>query len=533
MDEESERLIKLVDNILNFSRMETGHLKVERTSCNLNRMIEEAHATLQAKFLAGSINTELRLPRHPCRIDADRELITQLFQNLMSNAAKFTPAGGKVTVTLEEEASAARIVVQDTGKGIPEDQLEKIFERFYQVDASNTREHGGSGLGLAICKNIVDWHDGKIWVENVKDSGAKFVVLLPMKDIVVRQAVSAGFIGSRRFERERYLTLLVEMLAEFLQARKASIMLLEHDQQILRIIAAKGLDLEFVQNTRLEVGDRIAGKVAQTGEPLHVFDIENDFEYGRANNTLFYGTRSFISAPLKDGDEIVGVLNVSDHVEGREFTPRRPGAPRGAERHHRRHAQEARRVREGLDEFRKAQGRDARDSRHAGGVGKQESPRTSPSSRSRSAKKLALDERSLTALRLGMNLYDLGLMRIPRNIRVKKEELTAKEREMLREHPNIGFALISSMGLEDRIMKMVRSHHEHYDGTGYPDGLVGDEIPIEARIVSVVDAFRALMSEGPYRRIYLARGGARRDRERGRHAIRSGRSSKAFGDCAR
>ena len=154
----------------------------------------------------------------------------------------------------------------------------------------------------------------------MKDSGAKFVVLLPIKDIVVRQAVSAGFIGSRRFERERYLTLLVEMLSEFLQARKASIMFLEPDQQILRIVAAKGLDPEFVQNTRLEIGDRIAGKVAQTGEPLHVFDIESDIEYGRANNTLFYGTRSFISAPLKDGDTIVGVLNVSDHVEGREFT---------------------------------------------------------------------------------------------------------------------------------------------------------------------------------------------------------------------
>lgn len=501
MDEESERLIKLVDNILNFSRMETGHLKVEKTVCALNRMIEEAHAALQAKFCSAGINVELRLPRHPCRIEADRELIAQLLQNLLSNAVKFTPAGGKVTVTLEEEAAAARIVVQDTGKGIPEDQLEKIFERFYQVDTSNTREYGGSGLGLAICKNIVDWHDGKIWVENVKESGAKFIVLLPMKDIVVRHAVSAGAIGSRRFERERYLTLLVEMLAEFLQARKASIMLLEKDQQILRVVAAKGLDLEFVQNTRLEVGDRIAGKVAQTGEPLHVFDIENDSEYGRANNALFYGTRSFISAPLRDEGEIIGVLNVSDHVEEREFS---------------RADRELLEALSGiivgmlkkLDAYEKVSAnfeklkdamraildvREAWGSRHlidltlvALAIGE----------------KLNLDERSLTALRLGMNLYDLGLMRIPRNIRVKREELAPKEREVLREHTNIGFSLTSPMGLEDRIMKMVRSHHEHYDGTGYPDGLAGDEIPVEARIVSVVDTLRALMSEGPYRRMY-------------------------------
>ncbi len=501
MREENERLISLVDSMLNFSRLETGHLRVERASCNLNRLVEEAHDALRPSFLERDINTEIRLPRHPCRIDADAELIRQLLRNLMSNAAKFTPAGGNVTVTLEEEASAARVSVQDTGPGIPEDQLEKVFERFYQVDASNTREHGGSGLGLAICKNIVEWHDGSIWVENVKDAGAKVVVVLPMKDIIVRQGSSSGLVGSRRFERDRYLTLLVEMLAEFLQARKASIMLLDRGRHTLRIVAAKGLDPDFVQNTRLTLGERIAGKVAETGEPLHVFDIESEADFGRANNGLFYGTRSFISVPLKDGGETIGVLNVSDHVEGREF------------------ARADREILEALsgiiagmlkklDAYEKVSAnfeklKDAMrailDMREAWG------------SRAlmnltlvalTTGKRLGLDERSLTALRLGMNLYDLGLMKIPRTIRVKREELSSKERETLREHTNVGYTLSSPMGLEDRIMKMVRSHHEHFDGTGYPDGLAGDEIPVEARIVSVVDAFRALMSEGPYRRTF-------------------------------
>jgi signal transduction histidine kinase/HD-GYP domain-containing protein (c-di-GMP phosphodiesterase class II) len=501
MNEENERLIKLVDNMLSYSRLETGNLKVEKSSCNLKLLVEQVHGSLRGVFLARGINTELRLPRHPCRIEADRELIRQLLQNLMSNAAKFTPNGGKVTITLEEEAAAARIIVQDTGAGIPEGQLEKIFERFHQADASDTREHGGSGLGLAICKNIVEWHDGKIWVENVKDSGAKFIVLLPIKDVVIRQATSAGIIGSRRFERERYLSLLVETLAEFLQARKASIMLLDKDQQILRIVAAKGLDADFVENTRLEVGERIAGKVALTGEALHVFDIENEIEYGRANNALFYGTRSFISAPLREGDAIVGVLNVSDHVEGREFTKADrelleslggiiAGMLKKLEAYEK--------VSTNFERLKDAM-RAILDMREAWG--------------SRNimnlallalavGRRLGLDERSLTALRLGMNLYDLGLMHVPRSIRAKREELTAKERERLREHTNVGYTLASPMGLEDRIMRMVRSHHEHFDGTGYPDGLAGDEIPVESRIVSVVDAFRALLSEGPYRRTY-------------------------------
>ena len=145
-------------------------------------------------------------------------------------------------------------------------------------------------------------------------------------------------------------------------------------------------------------------------------------------------------------------------------------------------------------------------------------------------KKLGLDERSLTALRLGMNLYDLGLMRIPRNIRVKKEDLTPKEREVLRGHTNIGFSLTSPMNLEDRVMKMIRSHHENYDGSGYPEGLSGNEIPVEARIVSVVDAFRALMSEGPYRRTFSL-GETRAEIERGALTRFDPEIVKAFGEA--
>jgi len=501
MGEENERLIKLVDNILNYSRMESGNLKVEKISCNLNMLISEVQESLAKKIENGNVNVEIRMPKRPVMIDADTELIRQLVQNLMSNAVKFTPSSGKVTVLLEEEASAARIVVQDTGKGIPEDQLEKIFERFHQVDASNTREHGGSGLGLAICKNIVEWHDGKIWVENIKEAGAKFVVMLPMKDVYVRHAPAIGYIGSRRFEREKYLTLLVELIAEFLQAKKSSIMILDQEQQILKVVAAKGLDPEFVENTRLEVGERIAGRVALTGESLHVFDIEEKGDYGRANNSAFYGTHSFVSVPLKKGDEILGVLNVSDHVEGREFTK--------ADRElleslgmiivtmlRKLDAYEA--VSLNFDRLKDAM-RSVLDIRETWGS-KNLSNLTLLALKV--GELLDLDSDSLTALRLGMNMYDLGLMKIPRNIRSKKEKLNREEIARLRSHTNIGYALVSPMGLEERIMKMIRSHHEHYDGSGYPDGLAGTEIPIEARIVNVVDSFRALVSEGPYRRCY-------------------------------
>jgi len=501
MDGESERLIKLVDNILSFSYMETGKLRVEKSTFSLNELVEEVYRSAEGDFLSKRINIELFLPRNHVMIKADRELIRQLLNNLINNAIKFSPEGGKVVVSLDEEASSARITVQDSGRGIPEDQLEKVFERFHQVDASDTREHGGSGLGLAICKNIVDWHEGKIWVENVKSSGAKFTVLLPIKDIYVRQSISRGFIGSRRFDRDRYLTLLVELLAEFMQARKASIMMFDSSQEVLRILAAKGLDPEFVQHAKVEVGDRIAGRVVETGQVMHVFDIERESEYGRANNSTYYGTHSFISVPMKVEDKIIGVLNVSDHVEGREFTehdrellesisPMIAGLIRKIE------AYET--VSTNFERLKNAM-RCILELRETWGS-KLLSKLTILALAT--ARRLNLDERSLMAVRIGMNIYDIGLMKIPRHIRAKKEPLSRSDIEKLMKHPYIGSALLSPMDIDEKVKAIVRSHHEQYDGKGYPDGLKGDDIPIEARIVSVVDAFKALMTPGPYRRTY-------------------------------
>ncbi len=501
MGEENDRVINLVDNILNYSCMESGHLKVEKAECDLGELIKEVHAGLENRMLTERVNSEVKLPRTKVVLDADRELIRQLFHNLMSNAIKFTPEGGRVTVTLEEEAAAARIVVQDTGMGIPEDQLEKIFERFHQVDASDTREHGGSGLGLAICKNIVEWHDGNIWVENVKEAGAKFTVMLPMKDIIVRHAVSSGFIGAVRFERERYLTLLVEMLSGFLQARKASIMIFDPRNRTLQVVAAKGLDPEFVQNTRIEVGERIAGKVFAEEEALHVLDIENDSKVSRSNNTAFYGTKSFISVPLRDGDDVIGVLNVADHVDNREFTeadreileslgPVISGMVKKLDAYETvsSNFEKLKDVMKSILHIREVWG--ARNMLNFTMIAMSV------------ARRLNLDEKSLTALRMGMSMYDLGMMKIPRSLRVKKESLNEKEWDKLREHPDLGYSLLSPMGLDERIMRMVRSHHENYDGSGYPAGLMKDEISIESRIINVVDSFRALIMPGPYRRCF-------------------------------
>ncbi len=113
------------------------------------------------------------------KLNADRERIVQTLTNLISNAIKFSAAGSKVWLTSTLQETEVLFSVKDRGRGIPEDKLETIFERFQQVDASDSRKKGGTGLGLAICRHIVEQHKGKIWVESVYGEGSTFYFSIP------------------------------------------------------------------------------------------------------------------------------------------------------------------------------------------------------------------------------------------------------------------------------------------------------------------------------------------------------------------
>jgi signal transduction histidine kinase len=120
-------------------------------------------------------------------VTADADRLLQVFTNLIDNAIKFTPEGGAVEVTLRQDGADAIVSVADSGRGIPPDDLPRIFDRFYRVERSRSREAGGSGLGLAIAKHIVDAHGGRITVMSRPGAGTTFSVALPL----AREATSA------------------------------------------------------------------------------------------------------------------------------------------------------------------------------------------------------------------------------------------------------------------------------------------------------------------------------------------------------
>jgi two-component system, OmpR family, phosphate regulon sensor histidine kinase PhoR len=174
------RLARLTNDLLKLARIEAGKLEVEFFPVGLIELIEGCAETTLMKASRKQITLEIEVPPGLPAVQGDASLLRDVLQNLLDNAIQYTPAGGHVHVTAEAKGREAVITVSDTGIGIPTSDRERIFERFYRVDAARSREAGGTGLGLSIAKHIVEAHNGRLWVDSVIGEGSKFSFSIPI-----------------------------------------------------------------------------------------------------------------------------------------------------------------------------------------------------------------------------------------------------------------------------------------------------------------------------------------------------------------
>ncbi len=189
-----EELLRLITQLLELSRMEVGTVQLDLAPHDLGPLVDRALETLRPEATRAGIEMVSEVADVP-PVLVDGAKVGQVLLNLLGNAVKFTPRGGRVVVRAalapihrpfeeedlfgEEAHDAVRLSVEDTGPGIAPDKLERIFDRFYQVDSSPTRKHGGAGLGLAIVKSIVEAHGGEVWAESEPGEGTTIHVTLP------------------------------------------------------------------------------------------------------------------------------------------------------------------------------------------------------------------------------------------------------------------------------------------------------------------------------------------------------------------
>jgi two-component system phosphate regulon sensor histidine kinase PhoR len=174
------RLARLTNDLLKLARIEAGKMELEFSSVGLLELIEACTETTLLKANRKEITLEITVPPQLPAVRGDAALLRDVLQNLLDNAIQYTPPRGHISVAASAGPREAVITVADTGIGIPLSDSERIFERFYRVDAARSREAGGTGLGLSIAKHIVEAHGGKLWVESTVGQGSKFSFSLPL-----------------------------------------------------------------------------------------------------------------------------------------------------------------------------------------------------------------------------------------------------------------------------------------------------------------------------------------------------------------
>jgi signal transduction histidine kinase len=181
--ERTKGLLTLIRDLLDLSKIEAGKMVQYKEALFLQEVIQRVVDLMRAEAEAKKIDLQFSAPSETPLVSADRNSMEGIFTNLISNAIKYTPEGGKVWVTLCEEGGFLKAAVSDTGIGIKKEDLSRIFDKFYRVKTIETRQVVGTGLGLSIVKSIVDAHLGSISVESEEGGGATFTVLLPKESI--------------------------------------------------------------------------------------------------------------------------------------------------------------------------------------------------------------------------------------------------------------------------------------------------------------------------------------------------------------
>jgi signal transduction histidine kinase/DNA-binding response OmpR family regulator len=192
MQRNAKRLLNLINQLLDLSKLDAGHMKLSAGNVDLNELLSVVYASFSSLSNSRQIHFSLSLPEEKmiCRLDGDK--VEKILFNLLSNAFKFTPVGGTIDFKTEIVNQTIQVTVQDSGRGIPEQELSQVFNRFYQGKQYYADEQG-TGIGLALTKELVELHGGRIWAES-REAGACFILQLPLiaadsEDVIARPAV--------------------------------------------------------------------------------------------------------------------------------------------------------------------------------------------------------------------------------------------------------------------------------------------------------------------------------------------------------
>lgn len=257
---------QIIDDILDVSRIITGNLYLELHPIELESVLEDAVNVVRPTAEAKGISIELNLNSEPVAVSGDTNRLQQVFWNLFSNAVKFTPSGGSVSVALRRVDSHAEVIVSDTGPGISPEFLPYVFDRFRQADSTSTRHHGGLGLGLAIARHLIEIHGGLIEARSDgSGTGATFTVRLPVAGSRVEVVVprEADLLMDHAGSQEALAGLRVLMVDDDEDTLELLSAALRQRSADVTAVSSASAAIEAIRNSRPDV---LISDIAMPGE---------------------------------------------------------------------------------------------------------------------------------------------------------------------------------------------------------------------------------------------------------------------------
>jgi len=539
MQRNGYKLLKLINNLLDLTKLEEGKMRLKIKAVDLVDVTNALLAAVKPMADQKQIKLYFQHPPHDVELVVDPDQFEKVVLNLLSNALKFTPKGGKITVYIEDRDSTVSLVVEDTGIGIPPNMLESIFDRFSQVDGSMSRAHEGTGIGLSLVREIVALHQGRVRAESELGKGSRFIV-----DLLKGEAHYPSDVLDRRLEEQpvglkrrttdtgeprvqdivtdAHRLQLVDLErvdiegAAAAKTHDALILAIDDNTEVLKLMKMLlGDEFDVEVATSAESGlilmrekgpDLVLCDVMMPGMDGHAFSraVKNNdalkhipiiLVTARAGSEMLAqgmqaGADDYISKPFDSVElkaRIRALLRIRQ-VESELALVNRNLKMRTSDLVEQQRSLFLSTVKSLVSAI------DAKDeyTRH-------HSTRVTEFTL-KIADRMGFSEKEKGDLELAALLHDVGKIAVPENILHKPDRLTEQEFALIKEHPARGESILKPVIELKDISRVVRAHHEHYDGTGYPDGLKGREIPLGARIMAVADAYDSITSERPYRK---------------------------------
>jgi response regulator RpfG family c-di-GMP phosphodiesterase/signal transduction histidine kinase len=534
------KLLKLINNLLDLTKLEEGKMRLKIKSLEFVEYVNALLGSVRPLADRKSIKLYFQHPPHDVPLTIDPENFEKVVLNLLSNALKFTPEGGRITLYIEEHETNVTLIVEDTGIGIPENMRGAIFDRFSQVDGSLSRAHEGTGIGLSLASEIVKLHGGRIRVESELGKGSRFFVEILKgedhyaEDVLDRRVADLPVTFKKRatdseppriqdivsdFRKLQLTDLEREEIGPESKIRDRThayrLLVIDDNPEILKLmklLLEDEYDLDFASSgeeglglMRTNMPDLVLSDVMMPGMDGRAFcrKVKEDpalkhipvmLVTARSGAEMLVegieaGADDYIAKPfdsielkarirsllrMRKAEADLALINQNLKVRTQDLVERQRTLFLAMVK--------------SLVSALEAKDKYTRD----------HSTRVTDITIS-IAKKMGFEERELRDLELASVLHDVGKIALPERILNKKSKLTDEEMSQIRNHPVIGETILMPVVELRQITKLVRHHHERYDGSGYPDKLKGQEIPVGARIMAVADTYDAITSDRPYR----------------------------------